>query len=509
MGPHARRDASTDEIEAALERLATAQLGGPLPPAAERLDFLADRARIRRPEVALVHQALDPAARNGLLLTRDLRSGLGPPRGQVKASLRALVEPLGPLVPVAELADLTSAAREQLTSLAWEVEAALRRPARIAFQVSARGVEVVGITPLAHAGRAAAVLASDLVERGVLQKTEALALVTPEDLTGAVELRLEPERHQIAGRGVAAGGGVGVGHACLAPARAAALERASLSPVLFVEELVAEDSAALGLSQGVVTVRGGITGEAAIMARALAKPCVASGPALTLAGGAAVTPAGLRIEEGDRVAIDGGTGLIVFGPCRRRCTMPDGVAKLLEWTTDYRETWVIATVAHELDVEGAADLGADGFLVLVPEALCLSSGRDTSAESLARSLARLLEAAGPERRVFIDADPDRRPLLLPGLTSESVVRAAEEASHLIGRSVALLGADAPPLWHADRDDPGGPVVVFAEASNLESAANRASLVPGGLLACAPKLVPAARLAAARVALRDPVFTDPG
>ncbi len=502
------REATADEVEAVLGRLAAAQLGGPLPPVADRLAFLIERAFARNPSAMLVRQTLDPAARNGLLLTRDLRSGLGPARGQIKPSVRALLAPMGPLVPLTELGDLAPAARERLTSLASTVEAELRRPARIAFQVSERGVEVVAITPLAHAGRAAVVLAADLVDRGVLQKAEALTLVAPNDLTGAIELRLEPEEGQIVGRGVAAGGGIAIGHACLATSRAVDLDRANLSPVLFVEELVPEDSGALGVSQGVVTVRGGITGEAAIMARALAKPCVASGPALTLAGGAAVAATGMRIEEGDRVAIDGGTGLIVRGACRRRCEMPEGASKILAWTSEHRKAPVLATVAHEHDVTSAIELGADGLLVLVPEAVCLSADRDFKPEALARALARLLEAAGPDKRLYVDVDPTRRPSFLAGLTSDAVTLAAAEASRLTGRAVLLLGSDAPPLWRAGPADPGGPAVVFAEPQTLDQATRRVSLHPGGLLACAPKLVPAARLALAREALRAAVFTDP-
>lgn len=502
------KQASPDEIEDALGRLALPSLGRALPPLAERLAFLVERALARSATAMVLHQTLEPTARRGHLVTRDLRSGGGPPRGQVTDSLRGLVEPLTALVPVTEIAQLEQAHRDRLASLASLVEAELKQPARIAFQVGSRGVEVVAITPLAHSGRAAVALAADLVDRGVLKPEDALRIVSPRDLATALEFRLEPDAAQIVGRGVAAGGGIAIGHACLSAAGAEAFERADLSPVLFVEELVPEDSRALGLSQGVVTVRGGITGEAAIMARALAKPCVASGPTLTLAGGSAVAASGLRIEPGDRVAIDGATGLIVRGPCRRSCDLPAGAARLLEWAAAYRSGTVIATVSHPYDIACAAGLGADAFVVLVPEALALSTGRKDAFESLLLGLEALLEAASDGRTVYVNAQQGTAPLLLKGLTNDAVARAIEEAGRRTGRSVPSLGAGGvPPLWRGG-DDPGGPVIAFADPANLEGAAGRVVQAPGGAMACAPKHVPAARLALARAALGAGVFTDP-
>jgi phosphohistidine swiveling domain-containing protein len=494
------RDADVAAIDEALGRLAVAALGAPLPALDARVPFLVERARAKAKAATVLVQTLEPGARYGLVVTRDLRTGLGPPRAAIGSSPRALIEPAGSTVPLGEIAALTPAERESLEQLAWAIESDLKRPARIAFQIGGAGPQVVSITPLRHSGRAAIALAAALVESGRLAPAAALDLVTPADLASALQLRLEPEPAQIVGRGVAAGGGTAVGYACFSPARAAVFAERALPPILFVEELVAEDSGALATSRAVVTVRGGITGEAAIMSRALAKPCVASGPVLSLATDAAVTPGGIRIDACDPVAVDGASGLIVHGACRRVCDLAADVAALLDWTSAHRIGSVVAAVAHPHDAALADALGADALAVLVPEAAVLAAGvRDVAA--LGPALAELFRRAsrGP---VYVRLETGHPPLAVAALAAADVERAVAEAAEQAGVSTIVLGvAGSPSLWRPGEADPGGPVVAWADAASLEVAADRVVRSAGCALACAPEQVPAARLALARAALR--------
>ncbi len=486
---------SPGDMEAALERLA---LGQKLPPYPERIAYLVERARQKSSGATVLVQVLDPAAQFGLCVTRDLRSGVGPARGQLAPSIRALIEPLRPLRPLAEVEQLGDQHRAALDAMAASIEAELRRPARIAFQIGEQGIRVVAVTPLAHSGKAAVALAVDLVGRGVLGPEEALAIVEPRDLSSALEFRLEPDEAQIVGRGVAAGGGIAIGHACLSTSLAESYAAHRLSPVLFVEELVAEDSHALVASQGVVTVRGGITGEAAIMSRALAKPCVSSGSILTLAGGAAVATNGVRVRAGDRVAV----GLIVRGPCKLACDVSPGAQAVLAWTSGRARARVYAVVEHEHDAAAAFELGADAAIVMVPEGLALSCGVDGDDDALTGALERMLAIAGPGRVVMVAVDGAARPLLLPGLTADVVVRVAAEASRRAGRPLPIAGRDgALPIWRPGARDPGGAVIAWTDVATLDQASQRAlagaDVDASTGLACAPQLVPAARLALAR------------
>ena len=117
---------------------------------------------------------------------------------------------------------------------------------------------------------------------------------------------------------IAAGTGLAEGFVALTPGQAEELHRAGLPSVLVIHEIMPEDIGALRASAGIVTVRGGITGEAAVMARGLAKPCVASGSALSLGSGEVHNAAaGGGIRPYERITIDGGTGQIVRGAAAR------------------------------------------------------------------------------------------------------------------------------------------------------------------------------------------------
>ncbi|NUO50333.1 MAG: hypothetical protein HOV80_15875 [Polyangiaceae bacterium] len=465
------KDAGPDEIEQALAKLSAATAIGTLPAPADRASFLVDRARVRSKGATVLVQTLDPTARFGHVVTRDLRTGQGPPRGQLDASPRALIEPISSLAPLSELTELSEDHRRIVEDLASAIESDLLQPARIAVEIGPFGPKLVAVTPLRHSGRAAIALSSALVQSGRLDAARALQVVRPADVLSALEVRLHPEPSQIVGRGVAAGGGVAVGHACFAPSRAASLAAAGMAPILFVEELVGEDSPALATSRGVVTIRGGITGEAAIMARALAKACVASGPSLTLAGGAAVSASGMRIEAGDAVAIDGSSGVIIRGACRRSCDISPDLASVLAWTKNDSLPPVVGVVESEDDARLALDLGADGLAVLVAE------GVAKDARERARIVESILGIAG-SRVVFVSSDA---------------------TSPELGAATVLGSPGAPALWRQPGPDPepAGPFVAWTEASTLEAAAASVVRREGSALACAPEQVPAARVALAR------------
>lgn len=468
------KDAGAVEVERALSQLCAAGPIGPLPAPQDRIPFLIARARTRSKGGTVLVQTLDPGARFGHVVTRDLRTGQGPPRGQVDASPRALIEPIGSLAPLTEIGELSAEDRGVIEDLAAAVELDLKQPARIGFELGSGGVELVAVTPLRHSGRAALALAVALVESGRLDAAAALEVVRPADILSALEVRLHPDPEQIVGRGVAAGGGVAVGRAMFSPGRAAAHWLAGLgAPILIVEELLAEDSPALATSRGVVTVRGGITGEAAIMARALAKPCVASGPSLTLAGGAAVSATGIRIEEGDRVAIDGSTGIIVRGACRRSCDLPADVQRVLAWTTSAPLPLVAGVVESEHDARFALELGADALAVLVPEGV---ANQEAERARIVASIVGIADA----RPVFLSKNA-----MSPGLAG-----------------VTVLGSPgAPVLWRPvgrEPEEPVEPFLAWTEGVADESVAAAVVRHPGSALACAPEQVPAARVALARV-----------
>lgn len=324
-------------------------------PGLARLGDVLGRLRAREPRATFLVQALRVPLRPLALQSRDPRTGLGPARVATDEGARALAESLvwRPI----DAAALDHARRSQLTKLAASAERLARRPVRLLLDQGDPD-RLVAAIPLRRAGLVAFELAADLVRRGSVTRPEALELVDPTDLDQAVQLELDIEPRALVTTGVAAGSGIASGRVALSPAKALAMAGEGSPVVLFVHELEPEDAAAVRCASAVVTVRGGITGEAAVMARALGKPCVASGSALSLGAGGVNVSGGGVLEEGALITVDGARGHIVRDVVARRLpAVAASVAEVISWLD--RDA-LYARVSCPAEVRTALALGAAG-----------------------------------------------------------------------------------------------------------------------------------------------------
>jgi pyruvate, orthophosphate dikinase len=188
-------------------------------------------------------------------------------------------------------------------------------------------------------GTAAARIAVEMVDEGLIDETTALRRVAAEQLVQllAPVFDIEEKRQAIAeGRrlatGLAAGPGAASGRIALTAERAAAM--AATGPVLLVrDETSPEDIVGMHASSGILTSRGGMTSHAAVVARGMGKPCIVGAGALAVdAEAGEVRVAGRVLREGDDLSIDGTTGEVIAG---NLAAQPSAVLQaLLEGTED-------------------------------------------------------------------------------------------------------------------------------------------------------------------------------
>ncbi|NUP11576.1 MAG: hypothetical protein HOW73_36485 [Polyangiaceae bacterium] len=364
--------------DAALAKLAAASGHTMVAPSIDRVAFVLERGRSRAASAPWILQALREGVTFGSLTSRDPRTGERTMRTALSSSPLAAIEARGTARPLAEIDELADAAKASLDAIAREAARRLGRPVRVVFEVDSpnQRVRIVSIHPLRRSGLVAFGLAADLLSDGVPAE-HALALITPADVSVAVPMRIEADPSATAIRGIAAGTGIAEGRVCLSQRDALALSRAGLSPILFVHDIEPDDIDALRASAGVVTVRGGLTGEAAVMARGLSKPCVASGAALSLASDHVGTIDGGSFRSGERVTIDGSSGLIVRGAHARTLgDLPASVAAVLSTLEQSAAkdrpsspTRVVAAVDHPAHVVTAKTVGASDIAIARPEAL--------------------------------------------------------------------------------------------------------------------------------------------
>jgi pyruvate,orthophosphate dikinase len=180
---------------------------------------------------------------------------------------------------------------------------------------------------------------------------------------------------------------------------------------LFVHEVTKDDADALRAAAGIVTVRGGLTGEAAVMARALSKPCIASGSAMTLTE-SEVRGGGATIRPGDAITLDGKTGLIVAGFVPRKLgSLSPEVARVLALLPNEN---VLVRSRTAADVATAKNLGAGGVFLESDEQSVLEAAHRLALPVFAREpLSAALQTAAQQlniqlRTLEVPAGPGRK-----------------------------------------------------------------------------------------------------
>lgn len=430
---HLAPNADAEAIDATLVRLSAASGGAALPPPSlARVSAVVELARARSRGAAVVIQPLPRAARFGSVLSRDPRTGSGPARASLASSPRALFDARPADRPLAEL-DLPASERERLERALRQLEARAQRPVRVALIAEGDRARIAGVQPLRRSGVAAFAIAHELVDAGALTHQQALQLLQPADVLAAVSMRLEVDPAAVVTTGIAAGSGIGEGFVCLDPAAALELHAAGLPAILFVHDVLPEDIPAIQSAAGVVAVRGGLTGEAALMARGFSRPCVASGAGLSLAEGAVRVTGGDALKPGQRITIDGATGLIVRGAAALAIGEPSPpVAAVLGWLAEPQDRGVTAIVDCAEHVLTAHRLGARALVVARPEILlyeALHEERELEAALVARARTICAAAEGKFSRLRVCAlAPDwQLPLASPRPVSAEERRALQRA----------------------------------------------------------------------------------
>src|SRR3954451_17909326 len=141
-----------------------------------------------------------------------------------------------------------------------------------------------------------------------------------------------------------------------------AVDRGAAGPVILVRfETTPDDIHGMIAAQGILTVHGGMTCDAAVVARGMGKPCVAGCDGLELGGGIA-RPGGKELHEGDVITIDGGTGDVYVGEIPLVAPqLNEDFGTILRWADELRKLKVRANADTTEDAARAREFGAEGI----------------------------------------------------------------------------------------------------------------------------------------------------
>ena len=214
---------------------------------------------------------------------------------------------------------------------------------------------------------AALKIAVDLVDEGMITEKEAVLRVEPNVLDQLLHPNFDQEKLQAAKpitTGLAASPGAATGKVVFTAERAVELHDADEKDLILVRlETSPEDIDGMHVCHGVLTVRGGMTSHAAVVARGMGTCCVAGcGEVIVNEDEKYFEVAGNRYHEGDWISLDGSTGK-VYGERIDTvdATVSGNFAKLMGWADSYRQMEVRANADTPKDARQAREFGAQGI----------------------------------------------------------------------------------------------------------------------------------------------------
>ena len=211
---------------------------------------------------------------------------------------------------------------------------------------------------------AALKIAVDMVDEGLLTTDEALLRVEPKQLDQLLHPAFDQKALKAAkalGKGLPASPGAGAGKVYFTAEEAKAAADAGERVVLVRLETSPEDIEGMAVAEGILTVRGGMTSHAAVVARGMGRCCVSGCEAIKMNEEAKeFTLGGVTFKEGDYISLDGSTGNIYGEDIPTvEPEISGNFAKFMSWADARRDLKVNADTPH--DAETAIGFGAEGI----------------------------------------------------------------------------------------------------------------------------------------------------
>ncbi len=213
---------------------------------------------------------------------------------------------------------------------------------------------------------AALKIAVDLVDEGMIDEEEAVLRVEPKQLDSLLHPQFDAEavkKAEVVGKGLAASPGAACGKVVFTAEDAKEWHERGEKVVLVRLETSPEDIEGMQVAQGILTVRGGMTSHAAVVARGMGTCCVSGcGEIAVDYENKLFTLAGKTYHEGDYISIDGSTGNI-YGEAipTAPASISGDFGRFMGWADKFRKLQVYTNADTPRDAKQAREFGAEGI----------------------------------------------------------------------------------------------------------------------------------------------------
>jgi pyruvate, orthophosphate dikinase len=220
--------------------------------------------------------------------------------------------------------------------------------------------------------------AVDMVDEGLITREEAVARIDPGQLDQLLHPRIDPDAtYDVVATGLNASPGAASGGIVFDADTAEDRGKNGTSVILVRWETTPDDIHGMIAARGILTAHGGMTSHAAVVARGMGKPCVAGCEALSLdAKTRTASLNGQKLNEGDVITIDGGTGEVIVGEVPLiEPDINEDFETVLRWADELRRLNVRANADTPEDAAKAREFGAEGIGLCRTEHMFMADDR--------------------------------------------------------------------------------------------------------------------------------------
>ena len=304
----------------------------------------------------------------GVAFTRDPATGEKKLMGEflINAQGEDVVAGVRTPMPIAKMAEEFPEAFEQFQNVCQTLENHYRDMQDMEFTVENKKLYMLQTRNGKRTAQAALKIACDLVDEGMRTEEEAVAMIDPRNLDTLLHPQFDAAALKAAtpiGKGLGASPGADCGKIVFTAEDAENWNAKGEKVVLVRLETSPEDITGMKASQGILTVRGGMTSHAAVVARGMGTCCVSGcGDIAMDEANKKFTLAGKEFHEGDYISIDGSTGNIYDGVIPTvDATIAGEFGRIMAWADKYRTLKVRTNADTPADAKKARELGAEGI----------------------------------------------------------------------------------------------------------------------------------------------------
>jgi len=304
----------------------------------------------------------------GVAFTRDPATGEPGLMGEflVNAQGEDVVAGVRTPMPIAEMKDKFPEAFEEFNKVCATLEDHYRDMQDMEFTIENKKLYMLQTRNGKRTAKAALKIACDLVDEGMIDKKKAVAMIDPRNLDTLLHPQFDAKALKAAtpaGKGLGASPGAACGQVVFTAEDAETWNNAGKKVVLVRLETSPEDITGMKASQGILTVRGGMTSHAAVVARGMGTCCVSGCGDINMdEENKKFTLGGKTYVEGDYISIDGSTGNIYDGIIPTvDAEIAGEFGRIMAWADEFRTLKVRTNADTPADAKKARELGAEGI----------------------------------------------------------------------------------------------------------------------------------------------------